>query len=71
VVPIGGAEAKAVSARKARACLFIVPVVNVGDAVKGAGTMNVVGAATLDDARRLIEKGCPGQPKPSAEGGRE
>jgi hypothetical protein len=59
VVPVGGTKAKAVSARKARACLFIVPVLNVGDAINGAGTMNVVGVATLDDARRLIEKGCP------------
>jgi PDZ domain-containing secreted protein len=59
VVPIGGADAKAVSARRAHACLFIVPVVNVADAARGAGAMPVAGVATLDDARRLIERGCP------------
>jgi PDZ domain-containing protein len=60
VVPIGGAQAKAVSARRGRACLFIVPVVNAADAVRGAATMPVAGVATLDDARRLVERGCPG-----------
>ena len=51
---VGGAEQKAVGARKAGAEIFIVPEGEVADAEKGAGDMPVVGVASLDDALEVL-----------------
>ncbi len=51
---VGGAEQKAVGARKAGAEVFIVPKDEVADAEKGAGDMPVVGVTTLDDALNVL-----------------
>jgi len=52
---VGGAEQKAVGARKAGAEVFIVPQGEVAEAEKGAGDMPVIGVATLDDALAALE----------------
>lgn len=51
---VGGAEQKAVGARKAGAEVFIVPEHEVAEAEKGAGDMRVVGVATLGDALDVL-----------------
>ncbi len=53
---VGGAEQKAVGARRAGAKLFIVPVGEVADAEKGAGDMPVVGVETLEDALNALSE---------------
>jgi len=50
VGPIGGAEQKAVTARRAGAKVFLVPTDEVKQARSRAGGMKVVGIRTLDDA---------------------
>jgi PDZ domain-containing protein len=50
VGPIGGVEQKAVTADRAGAKLFLVPMAEVKDARAHAGDMKVVGIRTLDDA---------------------
>jgi Lon-like protease len=56
VGPIGGAEQKAVTARKAGAKLFLVPTAEVKEARGRAESMKVVGIRTLDDALRELKK---------------
>ncbi len=51
---VGGAEQKAVGARKSGAEVFIVPVNEVADAEKGAGDMPVVGVSTLSEALDVL-----------------
>ncbi|MEZ5245994.1 MAG: S16 family serine protease [Acidimicrobiales bacterium] len=50
VGPIGGVGQKAAAAREAGAAAFIVPVQNVDEAEPHAGSMPIIGVATLDDA---------------------
>jgi Lon-like protease len=50
VGPIGGAQQKAVTARRAGAKLFLVPTEEVKEARSRADGMKVVGIRTLDDA---------------------
>lgn len=47
---VGGVAQKAVTARKAGAAIFLVPPVEVEEARKHAGKMQVVGVGTLDEA---------------------
>lgn len=54
VGPVGGVAQKAVTARNAGARLFIVPVDEVADARKHAGSMKVVGVRTIEDALRAL-----------------
>ena len=51
---VGGAEQKAVGARKAGAEAFIVPMNEVSDAEKGAGNMPVIGVSTLSEALDVL-----------------
>ncbi len=53
---VGGAEQKAVGARRAGADLFIVPLGEVAEAEKGAGDMPVVGVETLEDALNALSE---------------
>ncbi len=55
VGPIGGAEQKAITARKAGAKLFLVPTAEVKEARGRAEGMKVVGIRTLDDALRELK----------------
>jgi PDZ domain-containing protein len=48
--PIGGVQQKAVTADRAGAKLFLVPMAELKDARSRAGDMKVVGIRTLDDA---------------------
>jgi PDZ domain-containing protein len=71
VGPIGGVEQKAVTAERAGAKLFLVPMPELNAARASAGEMKVVGIRTLDDAlTELTEFGGdvsvpPGPPSPS------
>jgi Lon-like protease len=56
VGPIGGAEQKAVTARRAGAKLFLVPAEEVDEARGRADGMKVVGVRTLDDALAELKK---------------
>ena len=55
VGPIGGAQQKAVTARRAGAKLFLVPTEEVKEARSRAGGMKVAGIGTLDDALRQLK----------------
>ena len=55
VGPIGGAQQKAVTARRAGAKLFLVPTEEVKEARSRAGGMKVAGIGTLDDALRELK----------------
>jgi len=55
VGPIGGAQQKAVTARRAGAKLFLVPTEEVKEARSRAGGMKVAGIRTLDDALRELK----------------
>ena len=56
VGPIGGVEQKAVTADRAGARLFLVPVAELRDARARAGDMKVAGIRTLDDAFTELTK---------------
>jgi PDZ domain-containing protein len=56
VGPIGGVEQKAVTADRAGAKLFLVPMAELKDARARAGDMKVVGIRTLDDALDELTK---------------
>jgi PDZ domain-containing protein len=56
VGPIGGVEQKAVTADRAGARLFLVPMAELKDARARAGDMKVVGIRTLDDALTELTK---------------
>jgi Lon-like protease len=56
VGPIGGVEQKAVTADRAGAKLFLVPMAELKDARARAGDMKVVGIRTLDDALTELTK---------------
>lgn len=67
VGPVGGVQQKAVTARRAGARVFLVPVSEVADARKHAGPMKVVGVRTLSDALRALQDagGAALPPEPS------
>jgi PDZ domain-containing protein len=56
VGPIGGAEQKAVTARRAGARLFLVPAEEVDEARRRTDGMRVVGVQTLHDALTELKK---------------
>jgi Lon-like protease len=56
VGPIGGVQQKAVTADRAGARLFLVPMAELRDARAHAGAMKVVGIRTLDDALAELTK---------------
>jgi PDZ domain-containing protein len=56
VGPIGGVQQKAVTAERAGAKLFLVPMPELKDARSRAGGMKVVGIRTLDDALTELSK---------------
>lgn len=56
VGPIGGVQQKAVTADRAGARLFLVPMAELRDARAHAGDMKVVGIRTLDDALAELTK---------------
>jgi PDZ domain-containing protein len=67
VLDVGGVGQKAVAARHRGAAIFIVPVDEVKDARKRAGSMPVVGVKTLSDALTALRKvGGDPLPAPSA-----
>ena len=57
-MPVGSIAQKAVTARHARACLFVVPTANAADAHRYARRVRVVGVDTITDARPVIAHGC-------------
>jgi PDZ domain-containing protein len=61
---VGGVEQKAIAARHRGAQLFIVPMAEVADARKRAGSMPVVGVRNLDDALRAL-RAAGGDPLPA------
>ena len=58
---VGGVAQKAVTARNAGAQMIIVPEASVDEARSGAGDIQVVGVATLDDALQALV-GAGGEP---------
>jgi PDZ domain-containing protein len=54
VLEVGGVEQKAVAARHRGAQLFLVPMSEVADARKRAGSMRIVGVRTLEDALKAL-----------------
>ena len=58
VVPVGSVAQKAIAARHANACLFIVPHANIVEARRNSGTVRVVGVDTIVDARSAVANGC-------------
>ena len=58
---VGGVAQKAVTARNAGAQMIIVPQASVDEARSGAGDIQVVGVATLDDALQALV-GAGGEP---------
>ena len=56
VGPIGGVQQKAVTADRAGAKLFLVPMPELKDARSHAGDLKVVGIRTLDDALTELAK---------------
>jgi PDZ domain-containing protein len=64
VLEVGGVGQKAVAARHRGAQLFIVPMAEVADARKRAGSMPVVGVRTLDDALKAL-RAAGGDPLPA------
>jgi PDZ domain-containing protein len=55
VVPVGGVEQKAITARNDDVDLMLVPRAEVREARRGAGELRVVGVATIDDALAALE----------------
>jgi PDZ domain-containing protein len=64
VLEVGGVGQKAVAARHRGAQLFIVPMAEVAEARKRAGSVPVVGVRTLDDALRAL-RAAGGDPLPA------
>ena len=69
VLEVGGVAQKAVAARHRGAQLFIVPIAEVADARKRAGSMPVVGVRSLDDALKAL-RAAGGDPLPALKGAR-
>jgi PDZ domain-containing protein len=69
VLEVGGVGQKAVAARHRGAQLFIVPMAEVADARKRAGSMPVVGVRTLDDALKAL-RAAGGDPLPAVKAAR-
>jgi len=67
VLPVGGVGQKAVAARHRGAQLFLVPMDEVAEARRRAGSMPVVGVRTLDDALRAL-RAAGGDPLPALRG---